>query len=299
MATNFDIDSRWMKGLALSGVGLLALTACSDDSGDGGSEVDTAISVDTDGIETINEGELLVCSDVPYAPFEYYSEDGDVVGFDIDVANTLAQAMDLEAEIVQTGFEGIQSGVALNAATCDLALSGMTITEERQGNMLFSDPYLDDNLGLLVRADSGIETLDDLDSYEGTVGVQSDTTGADEAQERGLETRDYVDSGLLIQGLESDQVGAAIGNISILGYHAGADEDLIFIEEIDTGEQLGVAAELGNDALIDAVNEILAEMESNGEMEELEERWFASDDTPDEAEDADAEAEDNDDEEDS
>lgn len=272
-------------------VAALALSACGDDgsSESGGSGGDTAASTDIqteldisiDDVQLASEGTLSVCSDVPYPPFEYHDDAGNVVGFDMDIAQGLADAFGAELEVVQTGFEGIQSGVALNADSCDLAISGMSITEERAGNMLFSEPYLNDNLGLLASEESGVESVDDLDDSI-TVGVQADTTGATYATDQGYSTRDYPDSGLLIQGLESGQVEAAMGNISILGYQAGEDASVTFVEEIDTGEQLGIAAQEGDQQLIDAVDEVLAEMESSGYMDEVKTKWFESGETPEE-----------------
>lgn len=297
-------DKPWLKPLALASVAALALTACGDDEGEGGEEVDTESQVEADvdvdaQVETINEGELLVCADVPYPPFEYYDAEGDLVGFDIDVASAIAESLDLDLEIIESSWEGLESGVALSAQDCDLAITGMTITEERAGNMLFSDPYLDDNLGLLAVAGSGIDSVSDLD--DATVGVQTATTGHDYAREEGIDVFEYDDSGLLLQGLESGQVDALIGNISIIGYQTGDDEGFDFVEEIDTGEQLGISAELDNQQLIDAVNEILAELEASGALAEMEDAWFHSE-TPEEGEengdDADTDSDDNDDDED-
>lgn len=304
MPTNaLATEKPWLRGLALASVAVLTLTACGGENGeeetesaDAEAEVDTGVSVDAE-VETISEGTLQVCSDVPYPPFEYYDTDGNVVGFDIDVASAIASALDLELEIIESSWDGLESGVSLNAQDCDLTISGMTITEERSGNMLFSDPYLDDNLGLLATADSGIESTDDLDGV--TVGVQTATTGDVYAtEELGLDVVQYEDSGLMLQGLEAGQVEALIGNISIIGYQTGEDEQFVFAEEIDTGEQLGAAAELGNEQLIDAVNEILAELEASGELEEIEQAWFESE-TPEEGDTEDEDAdEDGDDAED-
>ena len=277
-------ERPWLKGLALASVVTLALTACGDNGEDGDavdaeSDVEAEVSVDAD-VETITEGTLQVCSDVPYPPFEYYDADGNVVGFDIDIASAIADGLGLELEIIESSWDGLESGVALNAQDCDLTLSGMTITEERSGNMLFSDPYLDDNLGLLATDGSGIASVDDLDGV--SVGVQAATTGDVYASEElGLDVVQYEDSGLMLQGLQAGQVEALIGNISILGYQAGEDPQYVFIEEIDTGEQLGAAAQLDNQALIDAVNEVLAELRSGGGLEEIEQAWFHSE-TPDE-----------------
>lgn len=279
------------KAVGASALAALVLTACgggdeAEESVEAEPQNEVTVDVDLGEVELNNEGTLQVCSDVPYPPFEYFDEEGTVVGFDIDIAQTIADAMDAELEVVQTGFEGIQSGVALDAGTCDLAISGMTITEERAGNMLFSEPYLDDNLGLMAATEADVSSLDDLEGL--TVGVQTETTGATYAEENGYEVREYTDSGLLIQGLESGQVDAAIGNISILGYQAGESDTAEFIEEIDTGEQLGIAAASENDQLITAVNEVLTELEASGGMQEIEDRWFRDGDTPEEAADDEA-----------
>ncbi|TLP94577.1 amino acid ABC transporter substrate-binding protein [Nesterenkonia salmonea] len=290
-------DKPWLKPLALVSIAALALTACGDDDAaddaEPEAEVEADVELDTE-VATLEEGVLQICSDVPYPPFEYYDTDGNVVGFDIDIATAISDALGLELEIIESSWDGIESGVALNAEDCDLAISGMTITEERSGNMLFSEPYLDDNLGLLATADSGISSTDDLDGVP--VGVQAATTGHDYAEdELGLDVTQYEDSGLMLQGLDAGQVDAIVGNISIIGYQAGDDERFEFVEEIDTGEQLGIAAQLENQELIDAVNEVLAELDASGTMEEIEDSWFRSE-TPEEAEDEDEADEDDADE---
>lgn len=287
MPTLTDLAEKpWLKSLAVVSVATLALTACGDDEADNGEEVETETEVETDvessaEVETLEEGILQVCSDVPYPPFEYYDTDRNVVGYDVDIASAIAGALGLELEIIESSWEGLESGIALEAGDCDLAITGMTITEERMGNLLFSDPYLDDNLGLLATAESGIGSVDELDGV--SVGVQNGTTGhhyaADELE---LDVVEYEDSGLMLQGLEAGQIEAIVGNISIIGYQAGDDDRFDFVEEIDTGEQLGIATALDNEDLIAAVNEILAELEASGDLEAIQEAWFHSE-TPEEA----------------
>ncbi|GFZ78344.1 ABC transporter substrate-binding protein [Nesterenkonia alkaliphila] len=276
-------ENRWLKPLALASVAVLALSACGDDEENGDAEAETEVETDVEidaEVETLEEGVLQVCADVPYPPFEYYDTEGNVVGYDIDIAAAIAGALGLELELIESSWEGLESGLALESENCDLVISGMSITEERAGNMLFSDPYLDDNLGLLATTDSGISSTDDLDGVP--VGVQNGTTGHTyAAEELGLDVTEYEDSGLLLQGLEAGQVEALIGNISIIGYQTGDDAAYEFVEEIDTGEQLGIAAHLENQELIEAVNEVLAALDAEGTLEEIREAWFHSE-TPDE-----------------
>ncbi|MGQ1795970.1 ABC transporter substrate-binding protein [Kocuria oceani] len=255
--------------LSVLAVSALALSACSSTGGGeeaGGEATGGEISL-------INQGTLTVCSDIPYRPFEY-TEDGETVGFDIDLVNNIAEDMGVETEFIRTAFEGIQSGVALDSDQCDLAASGMTITEERESVMDFSEPYLDDNLALLVAPDADIDSLADVEGKR--VGVQQATTGETQAQENNAEVVQYEDSALMIQGLNTGDVEAVIGNISVMGPAITDNPELRLVEEIETGEQLGLAVKTGNTALLEQVNESLATMEENGTLEELEGKWLGT-----------------------
>ncbi|GEO94320.1 ABC transporter substrate-binding protein [Kocuria turfanensis] len=255
--------------LSVLAVSALALSACSDTGGGeeaGGDATGGEISL-------INEGTLTVCSDIPYRPFEY-TENGETVGFDIDLVNNIAEDMGVETEFIRTAFEGIQSGVALDSDQCDLAASGMTITEERESVMDFSEPYLDDNLALLVAPDADIDSLADVTGKR--VGVQQATTGETQAQENNAEVVQYEDSALMIQGLNTGDVEAVIGNISVMGPAITDNPDLRLVEEIETGEQLGLAVKTGNTALLEQVNQSLATMEEDGTLEELEGKWLGT-----------------------
>jgi polar amino acid transport system substrate-binding protein len=255
--------------LSVLAVSALALSACTSTGGgeeSGGEAGGGEISL-------IKPGVLTVCSDIPYRPFEY-TEEGETVGFDIDLVNGIAEDMGVQTEFIRTAFEGIQSGVALDSDQCDLAASGMTINEERESVMDFSEPYLDDNLALLVAPGSDIQSVADVQGKR--VGVQQATTGETQAQENGAEVVQYEDSALMIQGLNTGDVEAVIGNISVTGPAITDNPELKLVEEIETGEQLGLAVKTGNTALLDQVNESLATMREDGTLEELESKWLGT-----------------------
>src|SRR5699024_401445 len=112
----------WLKGLALASGMALVLAACNGNGEDEGA-VDTDTDVDADvtseaEVETLQDGVLRVCSDVPYPPFEYYDDEGNVVGFDIDIASAIADGLGLELEVIESSWDGLESGVALNAQDC-------------------------------------------------------------------------------------------------------------------------------------------------------------------------------------
>ncbi len=249
------------KAAAVVAATALALTGCA--SGGGGTTTDS-------GVKLIEAGKLTVCSDIPYEPFEFV-RDGKNVGFDMDLAAEIAKDLNVEPKIITVAFEGIQSGQALNTAQCDVAISGISITDSRKTVMDFSDPYLDDDLSLLVTKASGLKTIEDLKGKR--VGVQQGTTGEEYAKEKGLETIQYENTGLLIQAIKTGGVDAAINNQSVLGFAAKGDDSLVFAETYKTGEQLGVAIKKDNKAMTESVNKTLKRL-SGGPMAELKKTWF-------------------------
>ncbi|GHD10238.1 ABC transporter substrate-binding protein [Zhihengliuella salsuginis] len=259
------IPSRTFKGLAIAAAATLALTACSS----GGNEAEPSEGGEA-GLSLMTEGQLTVCSDIPYEPFEFTDENGEIVGFDIDIATEIAADQDVELSIIDDSFEGIQSGISLNK--CDVSISSISITEERKGNMDFSDPYMEDDLVLI--APEGTDITDLESAQDKRIAVQAGTTGETFGQENGLQTIGFDDSGLQIQALKAGTVDAALGNISVLGYAIKDETGFVRVEEIETGEQLGVSIKKGNTEMADAVNGTLQRMEESGELGELEAQWF-------------------------
>ncbi|MDY3049795.1 MAG: ABC transporter substrate-binding protein [Rothia sp. (in: high G+C Gram-positive bacteria)] len=245
--------------LALAAATLI-LTACSS----GGTTTESGVSL-------ISEGKLTVCTNPPYAPFEY-EENGKIVGLDADIAAAIASDLGVEPEMYTTSFEGIQSGVALSSKQCDLALSGITITEERKSVMTFTSAYVDDNLAILVPAGSEIKSEADLSGRK--IGVQQATSGEKYAQEAGANTVQYEDNGLLLQAIQTGQVDAIVGNITVLSEMLTSDSSLSVVQEIETGEQIAGAVASDNSALLESANATLKKMEEDGRLAELREKYL-------------------------
>ncbi|MDO4822481.1 MAG: ABC transporter substrate-binding protein [Rothia sp. (in: high G+C Gram-positive bacteria)] len=240
----------------------LMLTACGS-SGTG--------ATTESGVSLVSEGKLTVCTNPPYAPFEY-EEDGKIVGLDADIAAAIASDLGVEAEMFTASFEGIQSGVALSSQQCDIALSGITITDERKTVMSFTDSYVDDNLAILVPAGSDIKS--DADLAGRNIGVQQATSGEKYAQEAGANTVQYEDNGLLLQAVQTGQVDAIVGNITVLSEMLTSDSSLSVVQEIETGEQIAGAVATENTALLDAANATLQKMEEDGRLADLREKYL-------------------------
>lgn len=265
---------RLLPVAGIAAVGLV-LAACSGDddstgSSDGGSEFDL-----------VSAGSLTVCSEVPYPPFEVEdaSAPSGYSGFDIDLMQEIADSLDLELVVQNVDFSALQSGTVLVAGQCDLGASAITITEERAANIDFSDPYYDSLQSLLVRADSGFETLADLDGA--VIGVQNGTTGQNYAEENapeGATLQQYSGDGELWPALQASQIDAILQDQPVNVVHERDDSTYVIVEEYNTDEQYGFAfAKDQRVELREAVNDALAELRDSGRYQEIYDSYFSAD----------------------
>jgi polar amino acid transport system substrate-binding protein len=226
----------------------------------------------------IKDGTLTACSEIPYEPFEFEADDGTYTGFDVDMISAIADELGLNYEFLATGFEAITSGSVFAANQCDLAASAITITEDRKQSVNFSDPYFDADQSLLVKADSGITSLDDMVGMQ--LGVQSGTTGEAYAQENapeGVELVSYENGGDLFVALEAGNISGILQDLPVNGYRTTQDDSVKVVATYPTGEQYGFALpKEGKDALLTAINGALATMHDNGKYDEIFAKWFGS-----------------------
>ncbi|HEX6234560.1 MAG TPA: transporter substrate-binding domain-containing protein [Jiangellaceae bacterium] len=267
------ISSTRMFGFAAVAA-VLAISGCGGDDGD-----DTATG-DSDEIQLIQEGKLTVCTHLPYEPFQYQDESGEVVGFDVDLLDLLAEDLGVEQEILNVGeWEQVTSGAVFAANRCDVGMGAMTITEERAQALHISDPYFDATQALIVRTDSGVEGLEDLEGE--LVGVQTGTTGQDygeaNAEEHGYTTQNFEDLALQLNALKAGQIAAAINdNVPILAF-VEENPDTEMATEFDTGEKYGFPAKKNDpnaERLIARLNELIAQAYEDGTYDEIYEKWF-------------------------
>jgi polar amino acid transport system substrate-binding protein len=250
----------------------LVLAGCGEkgggeSAGDGGEA--------TGGVELVQEGKLTNCTGLPYKPFEY-EDNGKVVGFDIDLIDAVAKELGVKQEIVDTPFDGIQSGADFNSKKCDISSAGMTITDERKQNIDFSDPYFDATQALVAKKGSNLSDLGGLKGKR--LGVQNSTTGQTYAQENagGAELVVYEDLGLLLTAVETGQVDAGINDNGVLYDWVKEKTDFEVTAEFDTGEQYGMGVRKGNAELLEVVNKVLGELKDSGEYDTIYEKWFGT-----------------------
>ncbi len=247
-------------------VAALALTAA------GCAKDDTTATTES-GIELVNEGTLTICTHLPYEPFEF-TDGGEVVGFDPDVLKIAADANDLDTEVVDIAWETIVSGEALNAGQCDVSAGAMTITDEREAVMDFTDPYFEATQALMTQTGSDIASLEDLAGK--TVAVQDGTTGADYVRENAPDDTKIIsfeDSSLMQQAVRTGKADAGVNDNGLLNYFVSQNPEVEVATEFSTGESYGFSVKKdANDGLLDAINEAIASDEYDAVYEE----WFGT-----------------------
>jgi polar amino acid transport system substrate-binding protein len=264
----FQYQRRCVGVIALALLTCVLVAACGGDEEPGGAA--------GRGVELVDSGRLTTCTHLPYRPFQF-EQGGRIVGFDVEMLDLVAKQLGVRQEIIDTPFEGIQSGEDLNARKCDVAGAAMTITPARQMKIAFSAPYFDANQALLVRKGSGIDSLDDLRGK--TLGVLSGTTGKMYAQKRagsaGMQLKDYEDLALQLGSVKSGQIAAAINDIPVLLDYAKQNDDVEVAAQFETGEQYGFGMrKLTSEALEKVVNRVIARAKSDGTYDRLYEKWF-------------------------
>lgn len=273
---------RKVSLLATLAAGTLLLSACGDDEPTDETTPSAAAGEEAVAdLGLIDDGTLTVCSEVPYPPFEIEDPDkpSGYGGFDIDVMQAVAETLGLELSVQDVAFDALTSGAVFASGQCDVAASAVTITEERQQNVDFTDPYYDSLQSLLTAADSGIAGIEDLAGKN--VGVQQGTTGESYANENvpdDTTVTSFPGDAELWPALQSGSIDAILQDLPVNVEHANANPDFEIVAEFDTEEQYGFV--LGKDAnpeLLAAINEQLQAMRDDGSYQEIYDSYFATD----------------------
>lgn len=268
-------STRRSSVLAVIAGASLALAGCGSDSTSAPSDSPSGAAGDAAAVELVTTGTLTVCTHLPYKPFEF-TDSGEIVGFDVDLVDAVAEDLGVTTEIVDTPFEGIETGQSFNTNQCDVGAAAMTINDRRQRVMDFSDPYFDATQALLVKTGSDISTEDDLQGKK--VGAQLGTTGLDYATEnlasQGATVVEFEDLALLQTAVKTGQVDAGINDNTVLFDFVAANPDTTIATEFSTGEQYGIGVKEGNTALREAINSTLERMREDGSYTEVYDTWF-------------------------
>jgi polar amino acid transport system substrate-binding protein len=262
---------RALRLLALLFAFALVFAACGD-SGDGDGDAPSSSSSDAKLGKLVKGGRLTVCSDIPYAPFEF-EDGGELKGIDVDLMKAIAEDLGLEADFRDTDFDGIFASLA--AGNCDVIASSVSITDERKKANDFTEGYFEINQSLLVR--KGDETkYKDFASLEGkTIGVQSETTGAEfamaEAAKAGVEVKEFTGADELFTALKAKQIEGIVQDFPINSYNAETTGETVVSNTFDSeeAEQYGFVVPKDHPELLKAIDDSLEGLRESGEYDKV------------------------------
>ena len=218
---------------------------------------------------------VRVATEAAYPPFEVVNEQTkELEGFDIDLMKEVAKRAGLEVEFKNTPFDAVLAGIS----TCqfDAAISAITITAERAEKIGFSRPYINAGQVTTVRVDnSDIKGPADLKGK--TIGVQLNTTGQIEAEKiEGATIKPYDTVDLAFLDLQNGQVDAVVADYpTTLNFVNKAKDKIKTTGDVFTEETYGIAVCKTNTALLDKINKALEELEKEGFIKKLEDKWLA------------------------
>ncbi len=212
-----------------------------------------------------------------FPPFEF-TEDGQLVGFDIDLAEEVIERAGYEVgDWTDIEFDSLIP--SLTEGDIDLVAAAMTIEPDREEVIAFSDHYYESDQSVLVTEDGDFapESVDDLEGVR--VGAQSGTTGegqvetlVDEGTVSGDDFRRYDNYTLAVQDLENGNVDAVVVDVPVANNFADSQAvEVAFV--IETGEVFGFGMRQDDDRLAD-VNDALAEVQDDGTYDDLVDQWF-------------------------
>ncbi len=226
-------------------------------------------STDSSNMKLVEEGKFTFAASGEYAPFSVTDGNGQMSGFDIDVANEIADRLGLEPVQNKFKFAGIVEGV--KTGRFDAAVASHTITDERKEHVAFSTPYYYSGPQIFVRPDSDIESMEDLEGVE--IAVSKGSTYATIASEATDRVVQYDSDVVALEALSKGKHDAVITDF-VTGKEAiGKGLTIEGRQSLGTSEQ-AIAVSKENEELLQKINEALQAMREDGTLKEISEHYF-------------------------
>lgn len=263
--------SRRITALVLTAAAALALTACSSSGSS-----DPASTAQGDDLGLVTEGTLTVATEGTYRPFSFHDESGDLVGFDVEIAEAVADKLGLEIVFQETQWDAIFAG--LDAGRFDVIANQVSINPEREEKYLFSEPYtVSPGVIVVPEDDDSITSFADL---EGKTTAQSLTSNWYElAVENGATVEAVEGWAQAVALLQQGRVDATINDsLTFLDYeNTEGPTGLKIAAETDEPGLSAFALTQDKEALVEAIDGALAELRDEGVLAEISDKYFGAD----------------------
>lgn len=228
---------------------------------------------------TAKEGKLIMATNAEFPPYEY--KEGDkIVGIDAEVAKLIADKLGLELEIADVDFDSIIPGV--QSGKYDMGMAGMTVTDERKEKVNFSDSYATGVQVVIVKEDSEIKSIDDLEGKK--IGAQQGTTGyiyaSDTPENDGFGEENvtgYQNGALAVEALKGGKVDCVIIDNEPAKAYVAANEGLKILDTEYVTEDYAICFAKENTELQEKVNDALKELIEDGSVKKVVDKYIKAD----------------------
>lgn len=231
-----------------------------------------------------SDKQFIVGFDAEYPPYGYKDDNGEYVGFDLDLAQEVCARNGWE--LVKQPIDWDSKDMELNSGSIDCIWNGFTMTG-REDDYTWSKPYVDNSIVVVVKEGSGIEKKEDLAGK--VVAVQADSSGLaaltdEEDNEENLklaasfsELQQVADYNTAFMNLEAGAVDAIVVDIGVADYQLESRTGFVMLDDKIRTEQYAVGFKLGNEELRDQVQSTLDEMVKDGTFDDIAKKWDLSD----------------------
>ncbi|WP_370574685.1 basic amino acid ABC transporter substrate-binding protein [Methanomethylovorans sp.] len=252
-------------------IGLVAVSGCSDTQANG--------TVTEDAGASIAKTTYVIGTEPYFPPFEYADENnsGAIIGFDVDLIKAIAEDQGFSVEWKSLDFDALIP--ALQSGQIDIIVSGMTITDEREQSVDFSEPYI--NAGLALAVAENNDQIKSVDDIQGKVAaVQQGSTGAAKADE--FKAQGLIEDVIylphvndIIMNIQSGRADFTINDLPVtLAYMNEQPGVIKIVDDQLQSESYGFAVREGNTELREMINAGLANVKENGTYDEIMDKYF-------------------------
>ena len=249
-------------------------TASSDAASSEAASSEAASETETAELSTVEPGKLIMSTNAAFPPYEMTTDSGEFEGIDIEAAQAIADKLGLELQIDDMDFDAAL--LAVQQGKADMVMAGVTVTDERQNVMDFTDSYATGIQSIIVKEDSDIASVDDLAGKK--IGTQRGTTGYLYCSDDfGDENVVAYDNGLTaVQMLNNGQVDCVVIDNAPAKEFIAANPGLKLLDTAYVEESYAIGVGKGNTELKDAINTALEELKADGTLQAIVDKYITA-----------------------
>ena len=248
--------------------------ASSDAASSEAASSEAASETETAELSTVEPGKLIMSTNAAFPPYEMTTDSGEFEGIDIETAQAIADKLGLELQIDDMDFDAAL--LAVQQGKADMVMAGVTVTDERQNVMDFTDSYATGIQSIIVKEDSDIASVDDLAGKK--IGTQRGTTGylycSDDFGDENVVA--YDDGLTAVQMLNNGQVDCVVIDNAPAKEFIAANPGLKLLDTAYVEEGYAIGVGKGNTELKDAINTALEELKADGTLQAIVDKYITA-----------------------